>query len=146
MAKKSHSAPNRMRPAGSKTDAPISFTSSNLFCSSFKGRCLWLRPLSIWFRLVPRALEKTRSPRYPAHGVSGILYRPNPRIRHHKRDIIMRIQIMKIRRLFPVLALAIICASVTPAFGVSKEIVQLQTQVDNLQAQMSRLQQSLDES
>jgi len=53
---------------------------------------------------------------------------------------------MKIRRLFPVLALAIICASVTPAFGVSKEIVQLQTQVDNLQAQMSRLQQSLDES
>ena len=55
---------------------------------------------------------------------------------------------MKIRRFFPVLALAVamICASVTPAFGVSKEIVQLQTQVDNLQAQMSRLQQSLDES
>jgi hypothetical protein len=52
----------------------------------------------------------------------------------------MRIQIMNTQRLVPVIALAMtmVCASAMPAFGVSKEIVQLQTQVDNLQAQMSR--------
>ena len=41
--------------------------------------------------------------------------------------------------------LALVCLSVRPAWGVSKEIIQLQTQVQALQDQMSRMQQSFDE-
>ncbi|MGI9103080.1 MAG: tol-pal system protein YbgF [Terriglobales bacterium] len=43
------------------------------------------------------------------------------------------------------LALLAVLLAATPSFGVSKEIVQLQTQVQNLQDQMSRMQQSFDE-
>ena len=51
---------------------------------------------------------------------------------------------MKTKRLLPLLALlGLWCA--LPAFGVSKEIVQLQTQVQALQDQMARMQQSFDE-
>jgi tol-pal system protein YbgF len=51
---------------------------------------------------------------------------------------------MKTRRLLPLLALlGLWCA--LPAFGVSKEIIQLQTQVQALQDQMARMQQSFDE-
>ena len=45
--------------------------------------------------------------------------------------------------LFAVLLLALVTA--LPAFGVSKEIIQLQTQVQQLQDQMARMQQSFDE-
>jgi tol-pal system protein YbgF len=40
---------------------------------------------------------------------------------------------------------AAFCLAVPPAWGVSKEIVQLQTQVQALQDQMARMQQSFDE-
>src|ERR1700693_6436648 len=36
-------------------------------------------------------------------------------------------------------------ANLTPAWGVSKEIIQLQTQVQALQDQMTQIQQSFDE-
>jgi tol-pal system protein YbgF len=49
------------------------------------------------------------------------------------------------RNLFSPLLLALALAAATPAFGVSKEIVQLQTQVQSLQDQMARMQQSFDE-
>jgi len=42
-------------------------------------------------------------------------------------------------------SVAILLVTVHPAFGVSKEIIQLQTQVETLSAQVSRLQQSIDE-
>src|SRR5437899_9251343 len=41
--------------------------------------------------------------------------------------------------------LAALWLSATPAWGVSKEIVQLQTQVQQLQEQMARMQQSFNE-
>jgi len=44
-----------------------------------------------------------------------------------------------------VVPLAFLAAAVTPAFPVSKEIIQLQTQVQALQDQLSRMQQSFDE-
>src|SRR5437588_4802903 len=40
---------------------------------------------------------------------------------------------------------AAFCLAVPPAWGVSKEIVQLQTQVQALQDSMARMQQSFDE-
>ena len=53
---------------------------------------------------------------------------------------------MKILRHTILLALiAMFCAGLTPAWGVSKEIVQLQTSVDNLQQQMTQMKQSFDE-
>ena len=42
-------------------------------------------------------------------------------------------------------SLAILFASVHPAFAVSKEMIQLQTQVQTLSDQVARLQQSMDE-
>ena len=51
---------------------------------------------------------------------------------------------MKTKRLLPLLAaLMVWCA--LPAFGVSKETIQLQNQVQALQDQMARMQQSFDE-
>jgi tol-pal system protein YbgF len=53
---------------------------------------------------------------------------------------------MKTMRLAGILALfSVLGLSVRPAWGVSKEIIQLQTQVQALQDQMSRMQQSFDE-
>jgi tol-pal system protein YbgF len=53
---------------------------------------------------------------------------------------------MRTMRLAGMLALfSILCLGVRPAWGVSKEIIQLQTQVQALQDQMSRMQQSFDE-
>jgi tol-pal system protein YbgF len=40
---------------------------------------------------------------------------------------------------------ALLLATASPAFGVSKEIIQLQTQVQTLSDQVARLQQSIDE-
>ena len=51
---------------------------------------------------------------------------------------------MKIQRFLLPLALLVVLAA-TPAFPVSKEIIQLQTQVQALQDQMARMQQSFDE-
>jgi tol-pal system protein YbgF len=51
---------------------------------------------------------------------------------------------MKMKRTVPLL-LVLGLAAATPAFPVSKEIVQLQTQVQALQDQMARMQQSFDE-
>jgi tol-pal system protein YbgF len=48
------------------------------------------------------------------------------------------------RKIFFVLALALPAAS-TPGFAVNKEMVQLQTQVQQLQDQMTHMQQSFDE-
>ena len=45
----------------------------------------------------------------------------------------------------PLLLLAFVIAMSTPSFAVSKEIVQLQTQVQALQDAMARMQQSFDE-
>lgn len=53
---------------------------------------------------------------------------------------------MKIHRvLVMAMVLLLMAAPVTPAFAVSKEIIQLQTMVQQLQDQMSRMQQSFDE-
>jgi len=53
---------------------------------------------------------------------------------------------MRIHRYSIILALlAALWLSATPAWGVSKEIVQLQTQVQQLQEQMARMQQSFNE-
>jgi tol-pal system protein YbgF len=49
------------------------------------------------------------------------------------------------RLLLPVALVAISLFAVTPAFAVSKEIVQLQTQVQALQDQMTQMRQSFDE-
>jgi tol-pal system protein YbgF len=51
---------------------------------------------------------------------------------------------MKSHRLIPVLLLTL-TVSLTPAYGASKEIIQLQTQVDQLQQQMTQMKQSFDE-
>jgi len=51
---------------------------------------------------------------------------------------------MKSNRIFPVLVL-ILTLAFTPAYGASKEIIQLQTQVDQLQQQMTQMKQSFDE-
>ena len=53
---------------------------------------------------------------------------------------------MRLHRFSAILAIAVlVLASITPAFAVSREIVQLQTQVQALTDQMSRMQQSFDE-
>jgi tol-pal system protein YbgF len=41
--------------------------------------------------------------------------------------------------------LFLFCLALVPAFGASKEIIQLQTQVDELQHQMTQMKQSMDE-
>src|ERR1700756_584383 len=51
---------------------------------------------------------------------------------------------MNMRRMLP-LVVVLGLGSVLPAFGVSKEIVQLQTQVQQLQDQMTQMRQSFDE-
>jgi tol-pal system protein YbgF len=51
---------------------------------------------------------------------------------------------MKIRRFLMISVVALWLAA-APAWGVSKEIIQLQTQVDALQQQMTHMQQSFDE-
>jgi tol-pal system protein YbgF len=53
---------------------------------------------------------------------------------------------MRIHRYSIILALlAALCLGAAPAWGVSKEIVQLQTQVQDLQERISHMQQSFDE-
>lgn len=53
---------------------------------------------------------------------------------------------MKMQRYWMMVALAAVVGLMTPpAWGVSKEIVQLQTQVQALQDQMARMQQTFDE-
>ena len=53
---------------------------------------------------------------------------------------------MKIQRyLIRGVLLAILCLGLTPAWGVSREIIELQTQVQALQDQMTHMQQSFDE-
>jgi tol-pal system protein YbgF len=44
-----------------------------------------------------------------------------------------------------VLALMVAAGSASPAYGVDKEVIQLQTMVQSLQQQMARMQQSFDE-
>ena len=51
---------------------------------------------------------------------------------------------MKMQR-YLIIVLAVLCLAFTPAWGVSKEIVQLQTQVQALQDQMAQMKQSFDE-
>jgi tol-pal system protein YbgF len=52
---------------------------------------------------------------------------------------------MKIQRYSTVLAVATLWLGLVPAWGASKEMVQLQTQVENLQQQMTQMQQSFNE-
>jgi tol-pal system protein YbgF len=52
---------------------------------------------------------------------------------------------MTTRRYWLVCAVAALWLAAAPAWGVSKEIIQLQTQVDTLQQQMTHMQQSFDE-
>lgn len=53
---------------------------------------------------------------------------------------------MRIRSYCSILAIVtLLCAGLTPAWGVSKEIVQLQTQVQALQDQITQMKQSFDE-
>src|ERR1035438_604119 len=53
---------------------------------------------------------------------------------------------MRVRNNLSALAMmAVLFATVHPAFGVSKEMIQLQTQVQTLSDQVARLQQSMDE-
>jgi tol-pal system protein YbgF len=53
---------------------------------------------------------------------------------------------MRLHKFAPILAIAVlVLGSVTPTFAVSKEMIQLQTQVQALTDQMARMQQSFDE-
>ena len=53
---------------------------------------------------------------------------------------------MRLHKFSPILVIAVlVLGSVTPSFGVSKEMIQLQTQVQALTDQMARMQQSFDE-
>jgi tol-pal system protein YbgF len=52
---------------------------------------------------------------------------------------------MKLYRILPVISLLALLLVCTPGFAVSKEIVQLQTQIQQLQDQMARMQQTFDE-
>jgi tol-pal system protein YbgF len=52
---------------------------------------------------------------------------------------------MKMQRYPIILVVVVLCLALTPAWGVSKEIVQLQTQVQALQDQMAQMKQSFDE-
>src|SRR5580658_8592071 len=52
---------------------------------------------------------------------------------------------MKLRCLVCAALVAAVFAASTPGFAVNKDIVQLQTQVQQLQDQMARMQQSFDE-
>ncbi len=52
---------------------------------------------------------------------------------------------MKLRQSCTLLALLALCLTTMPAWGVSKEMVQLQTQVQQLQEQMTAMQRSFDE-
>jgi tol-pal system protein YbgF len=52
---------------------------------------------------------------------------------------------MKLYRILPVISLLALLVVSTPGFAVSKEIVQLQTQIQQLQDQMARMQQTFDE-
>jgi tol-pal system protein YbgF len=53
---------------------------------------------------------------------------------------------MKIQRHWIIAAMLVgLCLGAAPAWGVSREIVELQTQVQNLQDQMTHMQQSFDE-
>ncbi len=53
---------------------------------------------------------------------------------------------MRLHKFAPILAIAVlVLGSITPSFAVSKEMIQLQTQVQALTDQMSRMQQSFDE-
>ena len=53
---------------------------------------------------------------------------------------------MKPRRIsIFVTALSLVCLGTAPAWGVSKEMIQLQTQVQQLQEQMTAMQRSFDE-
>jgi tol-pal system protein YbgF len=54
-------------------------------------------------------------------------------------------QIMKTHRTSTLLVVVIACWLSVPAWGVSKEMIQLQTQVQNLQDRMAQMQQSFDE-
>ena len=51
---------------------------------------------------------------------------------------------MRMQR-YLIIVLAVLCLALTPAWAVSKEIVQLQTQVQALQDQMAQMKQSFDE-
>ena len=51
---------------------------------------------------------------------------------------------MKLHRFLPVVAAVALLLASTPSFGVAKEIIQLQTQVQQFQDQMARMQQSFD--
>jgi tol-pal system protein YbgF len=52
---------------------------------------------------------------------------------------------MRIQRYSTVIAVATLWLGLTPVWGASKEMVQLQTQVENLQQQMTQMQQSFNE-
>ncbi|MBZ5703803.1 MAG: tol-pal system protein YbgF [Acidobacteriia bacterium] len=52
---------------------------------------------------------------------------------------------MKMQRYLIILVVVVLGLALTPAWGVSKEIVQLQTQVQALQDQMAQMKQSFDE-
>src|SRR5882757_10336837 len=53
---------------------------------------------------------------------------------------------MKSNRTSPILVLIItLCFGLAPAYGANRDIVQLQTQVDQLQQQMTQMKQSFDE-
>jgi len=53
---------------------------------------------------------------------------------------------MRLHKFSAILAIAVlVLGSITPAFAVSKEMIQLQTQVQALTDQMARMQQSFDE-
>jgi tol-pal system protein YbgF len=53
---------------------------------------------------------------------------------------------MKSNRIFSMLALILtLCFGLAPAYGANRDIVQLQTQVDQLQQQMTQMKQSFDE-
>src|SRR5208337_323224 len=55
-----------------------------------------------------------------------------------------RKRLMRFRNYLPRLLAILILVTGSPAFAVSKEIIQLQTQVQALQDQVSRMQQSID--
>ena len=52
---------------------------------------------------------------------------------------------MKIHRIFAVFAVSMLLLAAAPAWAANKDMVQLQTQVQQLQEQMTAMQRSFDE-
>src|ERR1700691_3708093 len=126
MARRSRSAWNRTNPVGSRTAA---VTLSTRGSTTLQGRKN-LRPL-----FFPVAEQCCRAGIFPTHSA-----------RNPSKIGFRNLTPMTLRRFSAVLALlSTLWLTAAPAWGASKEMIQLQTQVQQLQEQMTAMQRSFDE-